>query len=145
MASSASPPSAAGQGRDREVSLTRLYVLRATYLVFIVPSVFGPWPKLFFHAPTERGMINGIQCGLWLMAVIGVRYPLQMLPILLFEFSWKTLWLLAYGLPQWSAGLRTPQLRLDMILIGGGVLFALVIPWSYVLRHYVREPSERWR
>lgn len=134
------------------VPLWRLYVLRATYGIFVFPALVmapflgGPLAKLVVHAPSERGMINGIQVGLFAMAALGLRYPLKMLPILLFEFAWKAIWLLAYGMPQWAAGVESPQLNLDLILIGGGpILFGLVIPWTYVWHHFVRAPAERWR
>jgi hypothetical protein len=152
-ATTTAPPATAAPHTDRsEVSLSRLYVLRATYAIFVfpalamLPDLSGPLAKLFVHSATERGMINAIQVGLFAMCVIGLRYPLRMLPILLFEFAWKTIWLLAYGLPQWLSGVRSPQWDLDIILIGGApILFGLVIPWSYVWRHYIREPAERWR
>ena len=137
---------------DREVSLARLYVMRATYALIVFPALVmiplgsGPLTKLVFHSATERGMINGIQAGLIAMCILGLRYPLKMLPILLLEFAWKTIWLLFYGLPNWLAGMSSPQFNLDLILIGGGpILFGLVIPWSYVVRHYVRQPGDRWR
>lgn len=143
---------AASPSPGPEVSLTRLYVLRATYAIFVLPAFVmlplgsGPLYKLLAHAPAERGMINGIHVGLFALCALGLRYPLQMLPILLFEFAWKTAWLLAYGIPQWADGVRAPQWELDIILIGGGpVLFGLAIPWSYVFRRYAREPGERWR
>ena len=153
MASTAaSDPPIAASGTDLEVSLARLYVLRAAYAIFVLPALVmiplgsGPLPKLVFHSATERGMINGIQAGLFAMCILGLRYPLKMLPILLFEFTWKAIWLLFYGLPHWLAGTGSPQLSLDLILIGGGpILFGLVIPWSYVFRHYLRQPAGRWR
>ena len=49
----------------------------------------------------------------WLLAFFGLRYPLQMLPLLLFEFAWKLLWTIAYGLPQWSAGQFPPTFAED--------------------------------
>ena len=91
-------------------------------------------------------MITAILGGLWVMALIGIRYPLKMVPILLFEFVWKTIWLLAFGLPQWLAGTGSPRLGEDLIGIGlGPLVFGLVIPWGYVWRHYVEAPAERWR
>ncbi len=153
MASSSYPAmQAAPLTPDYEVSRLRLWVLRATYAIFVLPALVmipldaGPLPKLIFHAATERGMINAIQAGLIVMCCLGMRYPLKMLPILVFEFVWKGIWLFAYGLPNWLAGVRSPQFDLDLIMIGGGpILFGLVIPWPWVWRHYFRQPAERWR
>ena len=39
-----------------------------------------------------------------LLAVLGLRYPLQMLPLLFFELLWKSIWVLAFGLRLWAAG-----------------------------------------
>jgi hypothetical protein len=80
------------------------------------------------------------------MGFLGLRYPLQMLPIAVFEFVWKMLWLLRFGLPQWLAGVRTPQLSQDMVNIGVvSLIIGLIIPWRYVRRHYFKKPAERWR
>ena len=85
-------------------------------------------------------MITGILGGLWVMALIGIRYPLKMVPILLFEFVWKTIWLLRFGLPQWLAGTGSPRIERGSLARSGSVplVFGLVIPWGYVWRHYVR-------
>ena len=129
-----------------EVSLARLYVLRANYLVWAVAGLFLAVPPLIGADPGARGMVDSMFGGLWVMGILGVRYPLQMLPIFLFEFAWKTIWLLAFGLPQWLAGTGSARLEEDLISIGNGpILFGLVIPWGYVWRRYVRAPAERWR
>ena len=130
-----------------EVSLARLYALRAMFLVFVVGG-FLVHPQWLFDDPnlTRRGMIDGMTAGLWMLSFFGLRYPLQMLPIFLFEFVWKTVWLLAFGLPQWMAGRDEPQFNEDLWLIGlGPVVFGLIIPWGYVWRRYIRQPAERWR
>jgi len=41
--------------------------------------------------------------GLGATAVLGLRYPVQMLPILRFELVWKAIYLIAFALPLWSA------------------------------------------
>lgn len=139
------PPSFWKRG-EQEVSLFRLYLLRANYLLWAVAGLFFAVPPLLDPEPMARGMIDSMFGGLWIMGILGVRYPLLMLPIFLFEFVWKTIWLLAFGLPQYLAGTGSPRLGDDLISIGNGpILFGLIIPWGYVLRRYIKEPAERWR
>jgi hypothetical protein len=136
----------AAPGRDSEVPLWRLYLLRAAGVVFIVRGILYILPDVIFPDPTGRGMITAMLAGLWVLVLFAIRYPLQLLPILLFEFVWKTIWLLAFGLPQWLSGVGSPRLGQDLVDIGlGPLVFGLLIPWGYVWRHYVKKPSERWR
>lgn len=131
---------------EDEVSLVRLYVLRAAYLLLVVGLGGMVVPQIVSHPITDRGVIAALLGGIWLLAFIGLRYPLQMLPLLMFEFAWKAVWVLAYGLPQWSAGQLTPVTSEDLTnTLFGVVLMPLVIPWGYVWRRYVRQPAERWR
>lgn len=143
---SAVAPLEATNGSAPGVSLFRLHLLRANYLVWAVAGLFLAIPPLFQHGATDRGMIDSMFVGLWVMGLLGLRYPLQMLPIFLFEFVWKSVWLLAYGLPQRLAGSGSPKLSEDLIAIGNGpILFGLIIPWGYVWQHFIRKPAERWR
>jgi hypothetical protein len=135
-----------GADEAREVSLLRLYLLRANFLLWAVAGCFLVLPDLVHPDPARRGMLDSMLAGLGVMSFLGLRYPLQMLPIFLFEFVWKSLWLIDYGLPQWLAGSASPQLRADLIGIGNGpILLGIIIPWSYVFRRYVRQPATRWR
>jgi len=146
MASSASPSPDARDGAGNEVPLWRLYLLRAMFFVWAGAGLFMAVPPLINPAASARGMIESMFGGLWVMGILGLRYPLQMLPIFLFEFVWKTIWLLAFGLPQWLSGIASPRLTEDLLSIGNGpVLFGLIIPWRYVWRRYVRQPAEPWR
>ena len=130
---------------DQEVSLVRLYVIRLGSLAGVVSLGSEVLPKLIWPDPVGRGMITAILGGLCVMALIGIRYPLKMVPILLFEFVWKTIWLFRFGLPQTMAGMQSPQLTDDMFSIGMfPLIFGLVIPWGYVWRHYVVAPADRW-
>jgi len=130
---------------ESEVSLARLYALRAMYLVLVIGGGIAFLPQLFGHEPTARGVIPSMLAAMWLLACFGLRYPLQMLPILLFELAWKTIWLLDYGLPQRMAGVNTQVFKEDFKMIAlGPVIFILVIPWGYVFRHYLKKPGARW-
>ena len=137
---------AAPAGPDREVPLWRLHLLRVMFLVFVVGGFLVHPQWMLDPSPTARGMTDGMLAGLWVMSFFGLRYPLQLLPIFLYEFIWKTIWLLWFGMPQWLAGGGSPRLGDDLIMIGlGPILFGLIIPWRYVWRHYIRQPAERWR
>ena len=137
-------PSFWRRGED-EVSLARLYLMRAIAIFFVAQGIFNIWPNILVPDTTARGMITSVLGGLWVMALIGIRYPLKILPIYLFEFAWKTLWLLAFGLPQWLSGAGSPRLGEDLVEIGAfSLVFALIIPWGYVWRHYVQAPGDRW-
>jgi hypothetical protein len=143
-APSASPnPGAHDAG---EVSPTRLHILRATYLLLIAGLGATSLPALFDHDPIARGVIPSFLGGIWLLALVGLRYPLGMLPLLLFELAWKAIWLVSYGLPQWASG-RTPASFADDFpaIVAGVILMPVVIPWGHVWRRYVRQPAERWR
>jgi hypothetical protein len=128
------------------VSLTRLYVLRATYLLLIAGLGALVLPSLLNHGPTARGVIPSLLGGVWALAFVGLRYPLQMLPLLLFEFAWKAIWLVEYGLPQWLSGQFPPTFAEDFQnIVAGVILMPLVIPWGYVYRHYFKRRANRWR
>jgi hypothetical protein len=131
-----------------EVSTFRLYGLRAMYAfmaiglaVFKLPAMFNPPANL----STTGSVVLSVLGGLALLAVLGIRYPLKMLPLLFFEFLWKAVWVLAFALPQWSSGQLAPDAQEVLINnLVGIVLVPLAIPWGYVLKQYVKAPGDRW-
>jgi hypothetical protein len=136
-----------GSGAAHELSLTRLYVLRAAYLLIGVAQGGQMLLALIDHEPGARGVIPSLLAAMCLLDLLGVRYPRQMLPLLLFEFAWKLLWMAAFGLPQYLSG-QGPAATFgeDFPAIAFGVvLMPLIIPWPYVWRHYVKAPGDRWR
>jgi hypothetical protein len=141
-----SGPSSRQEVAQGEVSLLRLYVLRATYLLLVVGVGAIIVPPLLSHEPMARGVIPSLLGAVWALAFLGLRYPLQMLPLLMFELVWKTIWLVDFGLPQWSSGHMPPTFAEDAFNIGLGIiLMPLVIPWGYAWRHYAKAPGDRWR
>ncbi len=132
-----------------EVLTFRLYLLRATYLLIVVGLGFQIWPGILNH-PSDlehmRGVVRSLLGAVSLLAILGIRYPLKMLPLLFFELVWKSIWILSFGLPLWSAHKLDPDTRetLNACLMGI-VLFPLVIPWRYVLVNYLKAPGDRWR
>lgn len=130
---------------EAEVPLWRLYLLRAMFALFVVGGFIVHPPWMLAPDPSARGMLDSMLAGLWVLSFLGLRYPLKMLPVFLFEFVWKTIWLLAFGLPQWMAGRADPQLGEDLIMIGlGPLVFGLIVPWGYVFRTYVAKAGPPW-
>jgi hypothetical protein len=92
-----------------------------------------------------EGVLRCMLASFALMSALGVRYPLQMLPILLWELLWKRIWLLVVAVPLWLRGAMDPatwEIASTVLLVA---LFPLVIPWSHVLSRYVSRPGDRSR
>ena len=124
---------------EREVSPARLFVLRAFCILFFLAGPFIALPDVIAPDPASRGLMSSIVAGFWVMSILGLRDPLRIMPIFLFEFAWKMIWLLAFGLPRWWSGAAAPHLRQDLWEIGAfPFLLVLIIPWGYVWRHYIR-------
>jgi hypothetical protein len=135
-----------------EVSLFRLYVLRAMYLLVVVGLGIVLWPDVIHHAidqskPWElaRGTVVCMLAAFSVACAFGIVYPLQMLPVLLWEAAWKTLWLGIVALPQWLAGSLDEPTRSQIFDVSLVVLVYLAVPWGYVFRHYLKKKSERWK
>lgn len=131
-----------------EVSTLRLYLMRAMYLLLAVGLGSMMWPRIIEHGRWEQmeGVAYALLAALSGLAILGVRYPLRLLPLLLFELFWKVLWLLGVALPLWRANqLDAANMETVGECVPGVVLCLLVIPWPYVWRHYVRARGERWR
>ena len=145
MVSTAVPVSASTAG-GKDLSLLRLNVMRVIYFLIAFAEGSQVVPALFGHEPTARGVIPALLGGFCLICVLGLRYPRQMLPLLLFEMTWKYIWFFAFGLPQYLSGQVPPTFGDDFPAITFGVvIMPFVIPWGYVWRHYVIEPGDRWR
>jgi hypothetical protein len=120
--------------------------MRAVYLLIGLGEGSQVAPALFAHEPAARGVIPALLAGLCLLCLLGLRYPRQMLPMLLFEFAWKYIWFFAFGLPQWFSGEQPATFAEDFFNIGCGVIIMpFVIPWGYVWRNYVTASGDRWR
>ncbi len=126
----------------------RLHGLRAGYLVLVVGLGLTIWPGIIHHdKPWElmHGVVRCMLAALSALAILGLRYPLRMLPLLLFELAWKAIWLIVVALPLSNAH----QLDGDSLETANeclmAVIFLIIIPWPYVLANYGMARAERWR
>src|SRR5215210_1834620 len=135
-----------------EVSTFRLYLLRAMYVFMVVGlAIFKLAPAILHpeNLSPQDGVIVSLLGGFALLAVLGIRYPLKMLPLLFFEFVWKAIWVLAFGLPLLLSGGLDPSVSFGgtetlINCLLGIVLVPIVTPWGYVLNQYLKAPGARW-
>ena len=129
-----------------EVSLFRLYMLRAAYLVMAVGLGVYIWPAVIHHTnefAATQGVRFALLAGLGATAALGLRYPVQMLPVLLFELIWKAIYLIAFALPLWSVHQINAATAEDIKAVLMVVIFIPLIPWRYAFRHYVLKHGDR--
>lgn len=131
-----------------EVSLFRLYLLRAMYLLVVVGLAVVVWPGILHRTRPWELMEGAATCMLAafsLLALLGLRYPLQMLPVLLWEFLWKAIWMVLVALPLWTSGQMDEATWMVATQCMVGILIPFVVPWGYVYARYVRQDGDRWR
>lgn len=129
------------------ISTFRLYLLRAAYLILVIGLGMQVWPAIIDHVYSMKIDSGIVTCMLWALSVLsipGLRYPLQMLPLLLFEFTWKTAWLLTVALPHWLRAQWSQDLASTTFAVSLVVILLPLIPWTYVFEHYVKKPGDRW-
>jgi hypothetical protein len=123
--------------------------MRVGYLGTFVAVGIDVWSELINPAkPWDP--IYGVAYSFWAaysaLMVLGVRYPLAMLPLLILQLLYKSVWFIAVARPLWSAGQLDGVAReLTSVFAAALVFDLIVIPWPYVIAHYVRKPGDRWR
>ena len=130
------------------LSLARLYVLRFGYLFMGGGLAVFKWPSFVAHHgswPLTEGIVECILLAMSILALLGLRYPVKMLPILLFESLWKLTWLAVVALPKLLGDGLDAATTEHFTTILFVVVILAVIPWGYVVRQYLTAPGDRWR
>jgi hypothetical protein len=132
-----------------EISTFRLYLLRAGYSVIAVGLAAMIWPGIVSpseNLPHMNAVVRSVLGAVSLLAILGIRYPLKLLPLLFFELLWKSIWVLAFGLRPWFADKLDPDSTGTLFdCIFGIILVLVVTPWDYVFKHYLKAPGDQWR
>ena len=132
---------------DNTIALWRLYLLRAAYLLIAAGMGSQIIPVFLAGGPWEfsEGVVNAMLLALVLLSVIGLRYPLTMLPVLFWEMAWKAIWLLSVALPQsLEPGGMDAATTETAFACALAIVIAAATPWDFVWRQYVKAAGERW-
>jgi hypothetical protein len=135
-------------GASAELPLYRLHLMRIGYLVMALGLAVVKWPVVIGYdhsTPLYEGVVAVLLTAMSLLAFLGLRYPVRLLPILLFETLWKLIWLSVVALPALVAG-DVDQAMSEMIFSCSlVVIIVAVVPWRYVWRQYATATGDRWR
>jgi hypothetical protein len=130
------------------VAMWRINAMRFLFLLMAVVMGSAVWQQLLFESadwPVARGLAKSMLAALALMSLLGVRYPLQMLPLMLYEIAWKTVWITLIAGRAWLAGKWTPEIEALFVECIGIVIAYFIVPWRYVWARYCAQPMEPLR
>jgi hypothetical protein len=131
-------PSATYEG----VRPINIYLLRLLYGLMFFMLGQTTWTHVWKHdGPWES--YDALAWSVWTafatLAGLGLLRPLQMLPIILLEIFYKTMWLVLVAYPRWSAGTLAGSPAEELASVFIGVFFPIVaVPWGYAFARYVR-------
>ena len=140
-------PVSDGSRAGDAVSLWRLYVLRACYAILAVGEGSIQLPLFLHHAhwTLNSGVAHSFLLALALLSIVGIRYPLRMLPLLVYELLWKAIWLCGIALPLWIVNQIDADTRQSFFEIAPVIILIPLLPWSYIFSNYLKKSGDRWR
>lgn len=123
-----------------DVSNLRLAILRATYLFIFTGLAITRWPEILnppAGVSNADTVVGSVLAAISLLALLGVRYPLKMLPLLFFELLWKAIWVAGWGIPLLLDQRMTADSEQTLVsTLVGVALVPIALPWGYVFSHY---------
>ena len=106
--------------------------MRVAYAVMGVGLAVVKWPVVIgldHSMPLYEGVVAVLLTAMSLLAFLGLRYPVRLLPILLFESLWKLIWLSVVALPAVAGG-DMDQAMSEVIVNCSLVAIVLAaVPW----------------
>lgn len=136
-----------GPGAGDSVPLWRLYVLRACYTILAAAEGVIQLQAFLHHDhwTPASGVAHSFLLALAFLSIAGIRYPLKMLPLLVYELLWKTVWLCGVALPLWATNQFDADTRKSFSEIVPIVIIVPLLPWGYIFSNYLRKAGDRWR
>jgi len=117
----------------------RLYLMRILFVLTFLFLGRDAWTEIFTH-DGQWQPLDGVAYSFWAaystLMILGLRQPLKMIPLLLLQFFYKVVWLIAVALPAYKGNSFDNVKELTIIFIVGIVLDILITPWKYVFKNY---------
>ena len=119
----------------------KIYLLRLLFILMLVFLGKDSWTYIL----TNKNPWNPAEAMNWsiwasysVLSVLGLIHPLKMLPIVMLEILYKTIWLILVAYPLWMAdqlwGSPAEGMVFAFLLVP---LPIIAMPWRYTFRKYV--------
>ncbi|WP_045856840.1 hypothetical protein [Teredinibacter purpureus] len=123
------------------ISNIRVQLLRVVYMFIFLGLGITVWPDIIFSkntTVTADTVVLAMLASYSLVALLGLRYPLKILPLLIIELLWKSIWVSAFAIPALLTD-NYNQYTSDVMFacVLGIVVMLLAIPWGYIYHQYV--------
>lgn len=123
------------------VARIKIYLLRLLFILMLLFLGKDAWSYIFTHKgawdPAEA-MNFCIWASYSVLSVLGLIHPLKMLPIIMLEILYKTIWLILVAYPLWMKnqlwGSPAEGMTFVFLLVP---LPIIAMPWKYAFRKYV--------
>ena len=127
--------------RHEGVRPINIYLMRVLYLLMATFLAMDVWSYVLGHQGAWSNQ-EAVAWSVWgafsTLAILGVLHPLKLIPILLLEIFYKTMWLILVAYPLWRAGAlagsKAEENTYVFLLV---IIPYLILPWGYVFRTYV--------
>lgn len=119
----------------------KIYILKLFFTLMFVMAGKDAWAKILQHEGLWDPEVAIAWCAIaayTTLSGIGIFHTLRMLPIMLFMFFYKGLWLIIVAFPLWYsnqlAGSIYEEWTFTFLLL---VIPFLFTPWGYVFKHFI--------
>jgi len=127
--------------RYEGVRRINVYLMRVLYFLMATFLALDVWSYVLSHQGAwepNRAMAWSVWAAFSTLAILGVFHPVKMIPILLLEIFYKSMWLLLVAYPLWRVGkLAGSPAEGETYVFLPVVVVILIIPWGYVFKTYV--------
>lgn len=125
----------------------RLLVMRLMYVLMALGAGSMIWPLIIQNGASAAHM-TGVAWALLgtisALSLLGILQPTRMVPILLFELTWKVIWLTSFALPAYLAGELSSAMQTSVFETSLGLILLFIIPWGHVWSTYFAGRPDRW-
>jgi len=118
-----------------------VYLLRLLFVLMVAFVATDAWNTILMH----EGPWNHREAAAWcmwasysLLAILGVFYPLKLIPIVAFDILYKLVWLAIVAYPLWRTNTLVGSPAEEMTYAFLWVVLPIVaMPWGYAFKRYV--------